>query len=148
MPKSHIETTITINRPLEEVIAFVDDCDNDPLWQTSVLESEKVSDGAIGVGTVYQTKEKILGRVVSQKWEVKERNEDGSFWSACATSGPFEMEASMKFEAADGGTKIDRTLDIDVGHFFKLASPIVARVAQRGVETDFAILKDILEGQE
>jgi len=146
MPKSHIETTITVNRPLEEVIAFVDDCDNDPLWQTSVLKSEKVSDGAIGEGTVYQTKEKVLGRVIYQKWEVLERNEDGSFWRARATTGPFQMETSMKFEASEGGTKIDRTLDVDVGHFFKMASPIVARIVQREVETDFAILKDILEG--
>ncbi len=148
MPKSHIETTITINRPLDEVIAFVDDCDNDPLWQSSVLESEKVSEGPIGVGTVYQTKEKFLGRVIYQKWEVIERNEDGSYWRARATTGPFQMETSMKFEAADGGTHIDRTLDIDVGHFFKVASPVVARIAQRELETDFAILKDILESQD
>ncbi len=147
MPKSHIETTITINRPLAEVIAFVDDCDNDTLWQTSVLESEKVSDGSVGAGTVYQTKEKFLGRVIYQKWEVLERSRDGSYWRAVTTTGPFQMETSMRFEAVEGGTKIDRALDVDVGHFFKLASPIVARTAQREVEMDFAILKDILEGQ-
>jgi len=146
MPKSHIEAVIMINRPVGEVVDFVDDCDNDPLWQTSVLENEKVSEGPVGVGTVYQSKEKFLGRIIYQKWEVQERNADGSYWRAKATSGPFNMETSMKFEAEGDGTKITRTLDVDVGHFFKMASPIVARIAQREVDTDFAILKDVLEG--
>ena len=148
MPKSHIDASVHIDRPLPEVLAFVDDCKNDPLWQTSVLESEKTLEGPVGVGTTYHTKEKFLGRVIDQTWEVVERNEDGSFWRARSTSGPLKMETTMKFEAAGDGTRITRTLDVDVGHFFKMASPIVARVAQREFETDFAILKDILEGEE
>jgi len=148
MPKSHIESEIVIDRPLHEVVAFVDDCNNDPLWQTSVLESEKVSEGPIGVGTVYRTKEKFLGRVIYQTWEVVERNEDGSFWRARATLGPFQMGTSMRFSPDNGGTRIVRTLDVDVGHFFKVASPIVARVIKRELDMDFATLKDILESRE
>ncbi|MFQ5582625.1 MAG: SRPBCC family protein, partial [Mariprofundaceae bacterium] len=135
MPKSHIETSVQIDLPIQEVVAFVDDCNNDSLWQTSVLESEKTSSGSIGVGTTYHTREKFLGRVIEQTWEVLERNKDGTFWRARATSGPLKMETSMKFEKADGGTRITRKLDVDVGHFFKMASPIVARVAQRELET-------------
>jgi Polyketide cyclase / dehydrase and lipid transport. len=148
MPKSHIESSIVIHRPLEEVVAFVDDCENDPLWQTSVLESEKVSEGPVDVGTIYRTKEKFLGRVIYQTWEVVERNKDGTYWRARATLGPFQMETSMKFEAVDGGTRIERTLDLDVGHYFKVASPVVARVVKRELDMDFATLKDILESRK
>ncbi len=145
MPLSKLESEIVINRPLNEVIAFVDDNSNDPMWQASVLESEKMTEGEPGVGTVYHVKEKFLGRVIEQNWEVVERNADGSYWAAKTTTGPFPMETTMRFEATDGGTLVKRTLSIDVGRFFKLASPVVAHIAQREMDMDFANLKELLE---
>jgi len=145
MPLSKLETSIEINRPLGEVIAFVDDNNNDPMWQTSVLESEKKSDGPAAVGTIYHIKEKFLGRVIEQDWEVTARSEDGSAWAAKSMAGPFPMEATMTFEACGEGTRVSRTLSIDVGRFFKVASPVVGHIAKREMATDFANLKELLE---
>ncbi len=145
MPLSKLEAQIEINKPLTEVIAFVDDNRNDPMWQTSVLESVKVTDGEPAVGTVYHVKEKFLGRVIEQNWKVTERREDGSMWAAESTSGPFPMKATMRFEAIDGGTRITRTLSIDVGRFFSIASPAVVHIAKRELDMDFANLKELLE---
>jgi len=147
MPLSHIEVSVEINRPLRDVIAFVDDCNNDPLWQISVLESRQVSEGPAGTGTVYHVKEKFLGRVIEQDWKVTVRNEDGSYWAATA-SGTIPMETSMKFEATDLGIRIIRILNVDPGRFFKFASPVVAHIARRELETDFANLKELLESEE
>jgi len=140
-----LEVSVTVNRPIAEVIAYVDDNNNDPMWQSSVLSSEKKTEGAPRVGTVYHIKEKFLGRVIEQDWEVIARNEDGSQWQANSTTGPFPMEAGLSFEAIDGGTRITRTLSIDVGRFFKVASPVVAHIARRELEMDFANLKELLE---
>jgi len=145
MPLSKLETSIEINRPIEEVIAFVDDNSNDPMWQTSVLESEKKSDGPASVGTIYHIKEKFLGRVIEQDWEVTARNDDGSAWAAKSKAGPFPMEATMIFEATDAGTRVSRSLSIDVGRFFKVASPVVGHIAKREMDMDFANLKELLE---
>jgi len=147
MPLSKLESTIEINRPLEEVIAFVDDNSNDPIWQTSVLESEKVSGGDIAVGSQYHVKEKFLGRIIEQDWEVTARNADGSQWEAKSVSGPFPMETSMQFETSGQNTRVSRTVSIDVGRFFKLASPVVAHIAKREMDMDFANLKELLEMQ-
>jgi carbon monoxide dehydrogenase subunit G len=146
MPLKKLESSIEINRPIEEVITFVDDNNNDPMWQTSVLESEKVSNGPVGVGTIYHVKEKFLGRVIEQDWEVTARNEDGSAWAARSKAGPFPMETTMQFEASEnGGTRVTRTLSVDVGRFFKVASPVVGHIAQREMDMDFANLKELLE---
>ncbi len=145
MPLSKLETSIEINRPVKDVIAFVDDNSNDPIWQSSVLESEKVTAGEPSAGTVYQVKEKFLGRVIEQQWEVTERNADGSAWSAKTISGAFPMETSMTFEANGDATTVRRTLNIEVGRFFKVASPVVAHIAQREMDMDFANLKELLE---
>jgi len=147
MPLSKLEASVDINRPLTDVIAFVDDNHNDPVWQTSVLESEKKTGGEPGVGTVYHAKEKFLGRIIEQNWEVTERNEDGSQWTAKSTSGPFPMETSMRFESSGDATRVTRTVSIDVGRFFKVASPVVAHVTQREMEMDFSNLKELLEAE-
>jgi len=140
-----MEISIEIERPMTEVIAFVDDNNNDPMWQTSVLESEQKSDGEPAVGTIYHIKEKFLGRVIEQNWEVTERNSDGSQWSAKSTTGPFPMEASMSFKETATGTLVKRSVSIDVGRFFKVASPVVAHIARRELEMDFCNLKELLE---
>lgn len=146
MPLSKLEVNIEINRPIADVIAFVDNNNNDPMWQTSVLQSEKKTEGKATVGTIYHVKEKFLGRVIEQNWEVTERNEDGSSWKASSVTGPFPMKTSMRFESTgDGGTIIYRTLSIDVGRFFKVASPVVGHIAKRELETAFANLKELLE---
>lgn len=149
MPLSKLEVSIEINRPLAEVISYVDDNSNDPMWQSSVLESEKKTPGTPAAGTIYHIKEKFLGRVIEQDWEVTERKPDGSYWAAKSTTGPFPMAASMAFEATpNGGTRVTRVLKIEVGRFFKVASPVVAHIAKRELEMDFNNLKELLESAE
>lgn len=147
MPLSQLEAIIEINRPIADVIAFVDDCSNDPMWQTSVLSSEKKSPGEPTEGTVYHLKEKFLGRVIEQDWVVTERSEDGHYWAAKSTTGPFPMAASMQFEAKGDATVVRRTLSVEVGRFFKVTSPVVEHIAKRELEMDFANLKELLEAE-
>jgi len=51
------------------------------------------------------------------------------------------------FESVAGGTKVTRVTEAELGGFFKLAEPLVARMLKRQFETNFANLKDILEAQ-
>ncbi len=146
MSLSHLTAEVIINRPIEEVIAFVDNEANDPLWQSSVLESKKIGSEPPAVGTTYHAKEKFLGRVIEQDWVVTERSSDGSSWKAHSTTGPFPMTTSMTMEEVEGGTKVTRVLDIDVGKFFKIASPVVATIATKEIATDLEVLKALLEG--
>ncbi|MDQ6969873.1 MAG: SRPBCC family protein [Mariprofundus sp.] len=148
MPLSKLEASITINRPVADVIAFVADSNNDPMWQTSVLESEKKTDGEPAVGTVYYVREKFLGRVIEQEWVITARNADGKSWAAKSTTGAFPMETTMLFEADGDSTSVHRTLSIDVGRFFKVASPVVGHIAKREMQNDFENLKELLEAAE
>ena len=47
------ENTIRIDRPVEEVFAFLSDFENIPKWNYYVLEVRQLSEGSIGVGTTY-----------------------------------------------------------------------------------------------
>jgi hypothetical protein len=51
------------------------------------------------------------------------------------------------FEAADGGTKVTIEGELQAAGFFKIAEPVMLRVARRQVETDAQNLKEILEAK-
>ncbi len=45
---------VMINRPIQEVFAFVTDHANDKYWKPLVTESKKISTEPIGVGTRFE----------------------------------------------------------------------------------------------
>lgn len=48
-----VARSITINRPVAEVFAYVSDVSNEPAWHTDVLEARQTSEGPIGIGTTF-----------------------------------------------------------------------------------------------
>jgi carbon monoxide dehydrogenase subunit G len=48
------ENNIRVDRPIAEVFAFLSDLENIPKWNYYVLEVTKLSNGPIGIGTIYR----------------------------------------------------------------------------------------------
>lgn len=59
-----------IDRPIEEVFAFLADGTNDPKFSPRVQEIRKATDGPIAVGTVFESKVKDAGMTTSRKFEL------------------------------------------------------------------------------
>jgi hypothetical protein len=53
-----IESSVTIDRPISEVYAFVSDCRNEPKWHTDVIEAT----GETAVGAVQTWVLRFMGR--------------------------------------------------------------------------------------
>lgn len=43
-----VQMSIQIDRPVDEVFARLGNFENNPRWQSTSLESEKISDGPVG----------------------------------------------------------------------------------------------------
>lgn len=141
-----VEGTVVINRPIEEVFAFLTNPDNSSLWQGMVLEAKQTSEGPVGVGTTGQVVGQFLGRRMESTWEVTEFELNRKA-TLKTTSGPIPYMNSATLEPVEEGTKVTLVAEYEVGGFFKLAEPILARMAQRQAETDYANLKDLVEAQ-
>jgi uncharacterized membrane protein len=141
-----IEVSVMINRPIEEVFAYVANPENEPLWQSGVLESGLVGEGPMGVGAKTKEVRKLLGQRLESIAEVTayEPNAKIAFKS---TSGPVRYEAWYTFEPVDAGTKFTMVGEADTGGFFKLAEGLVVRQFEKEMQTSLAALKDILEAQ-
>ncbi|HYY80516.1 MAG TPA: SRPBCC family protein [Actinomycetes bacterium] len=53
--------SVVINRPVEQVFAFISDLENDPPW-SGAAEMRRTSPGPVGVGTTFQQRDRLLGR--------------------------------------------------------------------------------------
>jgi hypothetical protein len=59
-----------IDRPIEDVFAFLADGTNDPKFSPRVQEIQKTTDGPIAVGTVFESKVRDAGMTTSRKFEL------------------------------------------------------------------------------
>jgi uncharacterized membrane protein len=143
---ARIEASVVINRPIEEVFAFVTDFENAPQWMSELVEGEQTSEAPVGVGTILRGVATPLGRRVESTQEVVEYEQNSKF-AIKSTSGPVASEDRYTFESVDGSTQITRVAEAEMSGFFRAAEPLALRMMRRQFETNFANLRDLLEAQ-
>jgi carbon monoxide dehydrogenase subunit G len=139
-----IERSILIDRPAEEVWEFVHDTANNLLWQTTLAESEKLTEGPMDVGTRVREVRHFLGLRIETTWEMTEY-EPNSTSAIRGVSGPIPLSGRYRVEAVGDGTRFTVTGELDAHGLFKLAEPVFARIAGRELEANLGHLKDLLE---
>jgi uncharacterized membrane protein len=143
---TRFEKSVVINRPVEEVFAWVSDLESDPQWITAVSEKKKTSAGPVGVGTTFRDTGAFLGRQIENTYEITEYESNAKFGFK-TVSGSIPVEMTFTFEPVAGGTRVTQAGEGEVAGLFKLAEPIFARIMKRTLDTDLANLKDLMEAQ-
>ena len=138
--------SVIINRPVEEVFEFVIDPQNEPLWISGTLEAVQISEGPLDVGAKVRARSRFLDQNVDTIWVVTEY-ERNRRRGAKVISGTMSSEFIESYETVEGGTRISATGQIEVSGLLKLAEPLVARLARRQQENNFANLKSLMEAK-
>lgn len=141
-----LHASAIIQRPADEVFAFVADARNNPRWQQGMRSCEWTSPPPIGVGSTYRQEARFLGRPVVTEFEVI-AHEPGRSITIASTSGPFPIRVRRSVTPLDATTsRVDAEITGDPGRFFRLAGPVVQRLAQRSVTADYRRLRALLDG--
>jgi carbon monoxide dehydrogenase subunit G len=140
-----IEFSLAVDRPPEEVFAFLTDLEQLPSWQSSVVEVRMASAEPLGVGSRFLDSREFLGRRVEVTLEVTDYDPPRSF--AFRGEQPVSVQVRHELEPQNGGTKLSFAANADARAVFKLAERLVARAAERQIKADFANLKRILEAR-
>jgi uncharacterized protein YndB with AHSA1/START domain len=140
---ARMEASVVINRPIDEVFAYVMDVGNWTEW-AGLPEAERTSEGPVGVGTTFQGVSQFLGQRGEWTSEVTEY-EPNRKMEQKITWGPMSIQQSVTCEPVEGGTRFTMVSKGETGGIFKLAEPVVNRMMQRQLESNLANLKDILE---
>lgn len=136
--------SITIDRPVEQVFAYVTDLRNEPAWHTDVLEAQQTSDGPIGVGTTYRIRVKPSMGVSEGVQEVI-RFEPNRIQVLRGDMGRLRPTITNLVEPADGGTKYTRRIQIEASGLMGLLLPLVRPMIGKSNTGFVANLKRVLE---
>ena len=137
------ERTITINRPIDEVFAFVADGRNAQRWRSGVLDVDLVS-GA-GLGARYsQGVRGPGGRRVAADYEITEYVPDEKLAFA-ATAGPVRPTGSFTFEPMGTGTILTFRLDAELGGLQRLLMGGAVQSTMNAEMGALDKLRDLLE---
>jgi carbon monoxide dehydrogenase subunit G len=144
-----MESTVIIERPVEEVFGFVVDLTNVPSMDPSVQSVQKTSEGPIDAGTTFRMRQKAppLGKVreASVRYTAVEPNRNIEFE---AMVGPISPTARLTFEQANGGTRVRFRGEPNPVGPLKVLSPLINRQGQRMWDRRLAGLKSTLEAPE
>lgn len=138
--------TTMINRPIKEVFDFMTNPDNNARWQNGTVSAKLVSESPLGVGSIFHSVGKIMGRELAMDAEVTQWDPP-NVWGIKSKSGPIKFEGVNKFESKDGGTLITQSFQGEAGGFLKLAEGMAIKQMQKQVEGDGQRLKQLLESQ-
>jgi len=141
---STIERSIVIERPVQEVWDFVQDTSKDALWQTTLVQSQVLTEGPRRVGTQVQEVRRFLGVQIPMTLELTEFEPERRS-SLKAVAGGIPLSGNYMLEPLDGGTKLTVTGQLEAHRLFKLAEPVFARMTSRELEASLGHLKDLLE---
>jgi uncharacterized protein YndB with AHSA1/START domain len=134
-----------IERPIEEVFAFVANFENSPRWQSMVHESEKLSEGPIGPGARFREYAQAMG---SKGWvtiEITEYEPNRRVDYKSSRFGALAPIAGFTFEQAAGGASVNFSGDPNPIAPLKPLSPLISLVAKRLWRRNLGSLKQLLE---
>jgi uncharacterized protein YndB with AHSA1/START domain len=132
------EATVVIERPIEEVFAFLADGENDPKFSPRVLEIAKTTDGPPGVGTVYASTVKDAGMKTKREFKLTEFVAPTRIrWAEQSKNLVTAPEGGYDLAQEGGGTRLT-VYNVLEGHGpGKLIAPLALRSARKGAD-DFA----------
>jgi len=132
------EGTVVIDRPIEEVFAFLANGENDPKFSPRVLEIAKTTDGPPGVGTVYASTVKDAGMKTKREFRLTAFDEPTRIrWAEVSTNLVTAPEGGYDLAREGDGTRLT-VFNVLEGHGpGKLIAPLALRSARKGAD-DFA----------
>jgi uncharacterized membrane protein len=139
-----LTVTTHIQRPLEEVFAFMSNLEHEVQWRPSLVEVKVTSGLPLRQGSTYRYVAKMMGRQLETGGEIT-AFEPNKGWSFKSTSGPFQGGGFVALESADGGTKVTLGGEGELGGLFNLAEPLMRGMMEKQFEADLANLKRLLE---
>ena len=138
-------TEVEIDRPRDEVFAFVADPGNATAWYRNIRAVEWETPPPIAVGSRLRFRARFLGRSLDYTYEVREI-EPGSRLVMATAAGPFPMETTyMLGDAAGGGTRMRLRNRGKPSGFAAVTAPVMSRAMRRANEEDLRRLKALLE---
>jgi carbon monoxide dehydrogenase subunit G len=142
------EATTVVDRPIEQVFAFLADGENDPKFSPRVLEISKTTDGPPGVGTVYASTVKDAGMKTKREFKVTEFEAPRRIrWKETSKNLVTAPEGGYDLAPEGEGTRLT-IFNVLEGHGLgKLFEGFALRGARKDADAFAGRIKDAVEAE-
>jgi carbon monoxide dehydrogenase subunit G len=140
----HVEASIEINRPPEDVYEFMANVNNLPRCSSAIQEVNDAPERAIEQGDTYTSVAKVMGRTITTSHRV-EQADFPSRLEIEGKTGNTVISVTIRFEPTEVGTRVIQSGEGEPGGALRFAGPILERTMRRQLREDLDNLKKILE---
>jgi carbon monoxide dehydrogenase subunit G len=144
---SGFSATTTVNRPIDEVFAFLANGENDKTFSPRVQEIRRATEGSIGVGTIFESTVKDAGMTSQRAFELTEFQQPSKIrWtersknSVTVPNGGYDLEPD-----GDAATRVTIFNDFEGHGFGKVIVPLAARAARKDAPAFVERIKTAIE---
>jgi uncharacterized protein YndB with AHSA1/START domain len=137
------ENTVMIRRSIEDVFGFLSDFENVPTWNYAISETHKVSEGPVGVGTIYQQVRSVPSRS-EERFEVTAYNPPRHL-EIRGQLGPFPSRLSYALDAMPEGTRVTNSVELELRGPGRLHGRVAVPRIRDAVAANLRKLKELLE---
>jgi hypothetical protein len=141
-------STVVIDRPIDEVFAFLADGENDKRFSARIVEIAKTTDGPPGLGTVYASTAKDGPMTAKHEFELTAFEPPSKIrWTERSRTTPVSVpEGGYDLESAGAGTRLTFFNVLEGrGLMGKILEPIALRSARKGADAFVASIKQTIE---
>jgi uncharacterized protein YndB with AHSA1/START domain len=138
--------TVVIDRPIDDVFAFLADGENDPKFSPRVLQIAKTTDGPPAVGTVYASTVKDAGMKTKREFKLTEFEPPTRIrWAEVSKNLVTAPEGGYDLAPEGEGTRVT-VYNVLEGHGVgKLIAPLALRSARKGADDFGKAIKAAVE---
>ncbi len=146
MTKLHIKQAIVINRPIEDIFAYMSNLGNLLQWSSVIFSIQATTSEVTGVGATAKSTIRFLGKWTEMTFVVVEC-QPNRFLTIKSTSGVTPCLFHYQFERLENGkTSIAQDVEISlIGRFGNQTEQVITNAIRRDAKHDLLTLKDTLE---
>lgn len=139
-----VKHTVMIQRPIDEVFAFVTNLENETRWQPEI--QSVTLEGPLQQGSTFREVRTTWGR--RYEWHFRITEFDPPHRITIATiSGTLPYQGSRLFMAVPGGTQVTEEGELQTSGWLRLLDPLLAWLARKPLAVAYQNLKALLENE-
>src|SRR5687768_3964095 len=137
------EVTIHLDKPVEQVFAFLMDTSKLATWQSNLIKSEQLTEGPLRTGSRFREIRRINNKETEIQAEITTLEPNKRLETKTATK-PQAM-VSYSLDPEQGGTRLKYKFILITSGLMRLLEPMIASSIKKDTEADFETLKRVLE---
>ncbi len=139
-----VEIQIVIERPVEDVFAYITNFENNPQWQNGMVSCTFTSEPPVGEGSRYTQVAEFALRRIESKFVVTKfvPNERVEFET---TESTFPIQVVRAVKPISNGTQVEAIISGKPSGLIKLFAPLTNWMMRRSIQADYQRLKELLE---